>query len=141
MGKKIGIKKGELSFEDALAKLEQTVDDLEDGGIPLADALARYEQGIKHLKTCYAMLQHAQQRIEILSGVDAEGNPIAEPFGAEESPRAAAGPRSEKRSDRISKAAPGDGGDAVLEESDPEENDIDENDIDENDIDDSGRLF
>ena len=78
-------KEDDLSFEEAMAKLEETVRQLEDGGTPLADALAQYEQGIGHLKTCYAMLQHAQRRIEILSGVDAQGNPITEPLEADRS--------------------------------------------------------
>lgn len=68
------------SFEEALARLEAIVNDLEEGEIGLADALARYEEGVALLKQCYGLLEHAERRIELLSGVDAQGNPITAPF-------------------------------------------------------------
>lgn len=68
------------SFEQALAQLETIVHELEEGEIGLADALDRYEQGIKLLKQCYGLLERAERRIEVLSGVDASGNPITQPF-------------------------------------------------------------
>ena len=46
----------------------------------LSDALARYEEGVKHLKGCQQLLETAERKIELLSGVDAEGNPITKPF-------------------------------------------------------------
>jgi exodeoxyribonuclease VII small subunit len=63
-----------------LAELESIVGELEGGKLGLADALARYEQGVKHLKSCHALLERAERRIEILSGVDATGKAIAKPF-------------------------------------------------------------
>jgi exodeoxyribonuclease VII small subunit len=69
-----------LTFEQALARLEQIVRDLEDGSIGLEDALARYEAGIGLLKRCYGQLEHAEQRILLLTGVDEEGRPAAQPF-------------------------------------------------------------
>jgi exodeoxyribonuclease VII small subunit len=68
------------SFERSLAELEAIVHDLEDGQLGLADALARYEQGVKHLKHCYALLTQAEQKIELLTGVTAAGEALAEPF-------------------------------------------------------------
>ncbi|MEX0711022.1 MAG: exodeoxyribonuclease VII small subunit [Pirellulales bacterium] len=68
------------SFEEALARLEAIVELLEEGEIGLADALARYEEGVALLKQCYGLLEHAERRIELLSGVDAQGNPITAPF-------------------------------------------------------------
>ena len=70
------------SFEDCLKELESIVADLESGKLGLSDALARYEQGVKHLKSCHELLQLAERRIELLSGIDAEGNPITTPFDA-----------------------------------------------------------
>jgi exodeoxyribonuclease VII small subunit len=67
-------------FEDSLAELESIVALLESGSLSLADALARYEQGVKHLSTCQRMLERAERRIELLSGVDANGNPLTKPF-------------------------------------------------------------
>jgi exodeoxyribonuclease VII small subunit len=74
-----------ISFEQALASLEQVVHDLEDGQIGLAESLARYESGIKLLKHCYGLLEGAERKIELLTGVDADGNPILEAFDAQSS--------------------------------------------------------
>jgi exodeoxyribonuclease VII small subunit len=71
---------GEQSFEQAIAALEQVVRDLEDGRLGLAESLARYEEGVKLLKNCYAQLEQAERRIELLTGVDAAGNAIVAPF-------------------------------------------------------------
>ena len=71
------------SFEQALVQLEQIVRQLEDGEVGLAESLAHYEQGVKLLKQCYGLLQHAERRIELVSGVDAEGNPVTQPFDDE----------------------------------------------------------
>ncbi len=73
------------SFEQALLRLEQIVHQLEDGEIGLAEALTHYEQGVSLLKQCYGLLECAERRIELLSGVDAEGNPVTEPFDDESS--------------------------------------------------------
>ncbi len=69
-----------LTFEQALAELDLVVRDLEDGQLGLEDALSRYEKGIVLLKRCYSQLRDAEQRILRLTGVDAEGQPITEPF-------------------------------------------------------------
>ena len=71
------------SFEQALVQLEQIVRQLEDGEIGLAESLSHYEQGVKLLKQCYGLLERAERRIELVSGVDAEGKPIAQPFDDE----------------------------------------------------------
>ncbi len=70
----------QLNFEDALKRLEEIVHALEEGDVGLSEALEKYEQGVKLLRQSYELLQKAERRIELLSGVDAEGNPIAEPF-------------------------------------------------------------
>ena len=67
-------------FEDALGDLEQIVHDLEEGDLGLAESLGRYEKGVRLLKQCYALLEQAERKIEVLSGVDREGNPVAQPF-------------------------------------------------------------
>lgn len=72
------------SFEASLGKLEQIVLQLEQGDIGLADAMTRYEEGVKLLGSCYKQLEQAEARIELLSGVDAEGNPVTAPFDDEE---------------------------------------------------------
>jgi exodeoxyribonuclease VII small subunit len=68
------------SFEDALGRLEEIVHALEGGELGLNEALERYEEGVKLLRQSYDLLQRAERRIELLSGIDAEGNPITQPF-------------------------------------------------------------
>ena len=69
------------SFEDALKRLEEIVHSLEEGNVGLGESLERYEEGVKLLRQSYELLQRAERRIELLSGVDAEGNPITQPLG------------------------------------------------------------
>ena len=68
------------SFEQTLKRLEEIVHTLEEGELGLSEALERYEEGVKLLRQSYELLQRAERRIELLSGVDAEGNPITQPF-------------------------------------------------------------
>ena len=73
------------SFEESLDALEKIVAELESGKLGLSQALARYEQGVKHLRGCQELLERAERKIELLSGVDADGNPITQPFEDTES--------------------------------------------------------
>jgi exodeoxyribonuclease VII small subunit len=89
------------TFEEQLSSLEGVVDELERGEIGLDAALAQFERGITLLKQCHATLRKAELRIEKLTGVDASGNPIVEPFASssavgEESPAKAKKPRKNK---------------------------------------------
>ncbi len=68
------------SFEKALEELQRIVTDLEDGKLELEQALNEYEQGVVFLKQCYGLLQKAEQRIQVLTGVDESGQPITKPF-------------------------------------------------------------
>jgi exodeoxyribonuclease VII small subunit len=70
----------ELTFEQAHGQLEAVVRRLEDGQIGLTESLAQYEQGVLLLRRCHELLEAAQQKIELLSGIDAGGRPITEPF-------------------------------------------------------------
>ena len=68
-----------LSFEDALAKLEAIVRDVEEGKIGLEDSIRRYEEGMKLLKRCRLILADAEMKIQKLQAT-AEGEVRAEPF-------------------------------------------------------------
>ena len=70
----------EPTFEEALQRLEEIVGRLEDGRTDLAASLAGYEEGVKLLRKCHSLLERAERRIEILSGVDAEGRPVVQAF-------------------------------------------------------------
>ncbi len=54
----------ELSFEEALMKLENIVRELESGRIKLDDAVSAYEQAVKLKQFCEKKLQAAQLKIE-----------------------------------------------------------------------------
>lgn len=77
------------TFEQALERLEAIVHQLEDGQIGLEESLARYEEGVALLKRCYGILETAEQRVALLTGVDGDGNAVTEPFDATATPRRA----------------------------------------------------
>ncbi len=66
----------EVDFESSLAELETIVRRLEQGGGALEQALGDYAQAIELLRACHGRLEQAERKIEILSGIDANGNPI-----------------------------------------------------------------
>ena len=53
----------DLSFEEALAQLDETVDALESGSLTLAQSMAMYERGMKLARVCNEMLTSAEMRI------------------------------------------------------------------------------
>lgn len=55
---------GELTFEEALAELEQIVGRLERGDVPLAESIAFYERGEALKKHCERLLGEAEARVE-----------------------------------------------------------------------------
>ena len=67
-------------FEQDLEELEAIVRRLEQGGGTLAAALDDYSKAIGLLKNCHLHLEQAQRRVELLSGVDADGNPVTTPL-------------------------------------------------------------
>jgi exodeoxyribonuclease VII small subunit len=70
------------TFEASLAPLQQIVNDLEEGNLGLEASLARFEEGIRLLRSCYKILEVAEQKIEILAGLNDAGEPVTEPFDA-----------------------------------------------------------
>ena len=90
------------TFEESLSRLEAIVRRLEEGQIGLAESLKEYEEGVKLLRYCHGLLEGAERRIELLSGVDAAGNPIAKPF--EDSGRGSLEEKSKSRGRRRSSA-------------------------------------
>ena len=53
-------------FEQALARLETIVTELERGELPLDQSLKIFEEGIKLSKTCLKVLDDAERKVEIL---------------------------------------------------------------------------
>jgi exodeoxyribonuclease VII small subunit len=60
-----------LSFEDALAQLEQIVQKLEGGDVPLEDSIRIYERGAALKAYCEKKLKEAELKVEkIVLGPD-----------------------------------------------------------------------
>jgi exodeoxyribonuclease VII small subunit len=72
----------ELSFEDALKRLEAIVQQLESGDVPLETSIALYGEGDKLRTQCEARLKAAQARIDQIQ-LGSDGTPAAlRPFDA-----------------------------------------------------------
>jgi len=70
----------ELSFEDALKRLEEIVRTLERGEAPLDKSIELYQEGDKLKRHCEARLKAAQARIEQIA-FGSDGKPTgAKPF-------------------------------------------------------------
>ncbi len=69
----------EMKFENALAKLEKTVEELESEEVSLEDSLKKFEEGINLVRFCSKKLEEIEKKIEILVK-DKEGKTKKEPF-------------------------------------------------------------
>lgn len=70
------LEKQNLSFEEALQRLEEVVRELEDNQLPLDQALALFAEGITLSKYCNGCLEKAEQKISMLMADGAlEGAP------------------------------------------------------------------
>ncbi len=56
-----------MTFETAIARLEEIVHLLEGGSVPLDVSLSLYEEGVALVRLCNMRLDNAQQRVKILT--------------------------------------------------------------------------
>jgi exodeoxyribonuclease VII small subunit len=56
----------EQNFEQALAELEEVVEQLESGALPLDDSLAAFEKGVGLVKFCNQKLNEVEKKVELL---------------------------------------------------------------------------
>ena len=77
-----------VTFEAALKQLEEIVQRLERGELPLEESLKLYEEGIRLSRLCHAKLEEAEGKIELLMKdargdlvLDEQGRPKKTPFG------------------------------------------------------------
>ena len=73
----------EKKFETALARLEEIVQELEQGDLPLEQSLKLFEEGIKLSRICNARLEEAERKVEVLLK-DKTGSLKAQPFEEQE---------------------------------------------------------
>ena len=55
-----------FDLEKSLANLEELVEELESGDLPLETAMKKFEEGIKLTRGCQTALKEAEQKVEIL---------------------------------------------------------------------------
>lgn len=67
------------SFEASLEALEEIVQSLEGGDLPLEKSLELFEEGIRLSRQCQERLSQAERRIEILLR-DNQGRPVVSAF-------------------------------------------------------------
>ncbi len=67
------------TFEASLEALEQIVQQLESGDLPLEKSLELFEQGVRLSRECQERLSQAERRIEVLLR-DNQGRPVASAF-------------------------------------------------------------
>ena len=60
------MEKKEIKFEEALARLEEIVRELENGTAELDKSLDMFEEGVALVKLCSGKLDEAEKRINIL---------------------------------------------------------------------------
>ncbi|MFQ3670744.1 MAG: exodeoxyribonuclease VII small subunit [Verrucomicrobiia bacterium] len=66
-------KREELSFEEAVERLEELVTRMESGEMPLEEILTTYEEGMSLVAKCSEKLAAAEKKIELLTR-DKSGN-------------------------------------------------------------------
>ncbi len=67
-----------LSFEDALRRLEEVVERLEKGDLPLEESLRLFQEGTALVRHCEGLLRAAEAKVEML--VRDEAGFRTEPF-------------------------------------------------------------
>lgn len=69
-------------FETAMRDLEELVERLEHGDLPLEESLAAFERGVMLTRACQSALKEAEQKVEIL--LKKAGEPTVEDFMPDE---------------------------------------------------------
>jgi len=56
----------QLKFEEAIADLEQVIEQLESGDLSLEDSLAAFEKGVGLVRYCNQRLSEVEKKVELL---------------------------------------------------------------------------
>ncbi len=72
-----------ISFEEAMERLDSAVKALESGSLGLDAAMQTYEEAIQLLRICHGVLENAERRVNVL--VEGSGGELsAAPFESHE---------------------------------------------------------
>lgn len=72
-----------LRFEEAMIKLEDIVQKLESGDVPLEDAINLYKQGMELSAYCHGKLQDAEKQLISIIDKDGQSTPFDPAKGQE----------------------------------------------------------
>jgi len=70
-----------LSFDKALAQLEEIVRNMENGSLPLEKMMEQFEEGMRLIALCSAKLNEVEKKIEMM--VKKGDQIVTEPFEAD----------------------------------------------------------
>lgn len=73
------VKKKSDQFEDALKKLQETVEKLEKGDLPLEEAMECFSEGMRLAHFCHKKLEEAESKVQMLLK-DQQGGWASAPF-------------------------------------------------------------
>ena len=73
----------DLTFEQAMQRLEEIVSLLEDGKAPLNESMALFEEGTKLSASLGKLLDKAEQKVTVMQE-NMQGELVEQPFAAEE---------------------------------------------------------
>jgi exodeoxyribonuclease VII small subunit len=68
------------TFEEAVRRLNEIVQTLERGDLPLEESLRLFEEGVRLSRISQQRLEAAQKKVEQLLGVDEQGRARTQPF-------------------------------------------------------------
>ncbi len=71
-----------VDLEKSLAQLEDLVEELESGDLPLEKAMKKFEEGIRLTRGCQSALKDAEQKVQIL--LKSAGGESLEDFDADD---------------------------------------------------------
>ncbi len=78
----------EVTFEQAMGRLEEIVADMEGEGMSLEDMVKNYEEGVKLLRVCRQRIDSAKRRVELITADLEGGKASLSPFDEESASQA-----------------------------------------------------
>lgn len=69
-----------IAFEAALEQLQEAVKKIESGELTLEESLKNFEEGVRLARLCQQQLTAAEQKVEVLTRVNADGQIQTEQF-------------------------------------------------------------
>lgn len=65
-----------ITFEDAMLQLEEIVEKLEQGDVPLEESIDLYQQGMKLSKVCHTKLKNVERKMDTIMHEDGKEEPL-----------------------------------------------------------------